>query len=109
MRSEQYSEAYAKLGPHGVFVVSKPLSRQTLESALLWMTSARERIRKLEKKTLSIEEKMEEIRLVNRAKWLLISQLKMDEPTAHRYIEKQAMDKCVSRREIAAGIIRTYT
>lgn len=109
VRSEQYSDIYEKLSPYGVFVVSKPLPKQTMESALLWMVSARERVRKFEKKTLSIEEKMEEIRLVNRAKWLLISELKMDEPSAHRYIEKQAMDKCVSRREIAAGIIRTYT
>mgnify|MGYP002627206063 CR=1 FL=1 len=54
-------------------------------------------------------EKMQEIRLVNRAKWLLISELNMDEQTAHRYIEKQAMDRCVSRRKIAEGIIATYT
>ena len=54
------------------------------------------------------EEKMEEIRIVNRAKWLLISELKMDEPQAHRYIEKQAMDRCISKKEVAEEIIRTY-
>ena len=63
----------------------------------------------MQKKTLSIEEKMEQIRLVNRAKWLLIGELKMSEPDAHRYIEKQAMDRCVSRREIAENIIKTYS
>ncbi|MBQ2927928.1 MAG: ANTAR domain-containing protein, partial [Oscillospiraceae bacterium] len=57
----------------------------------------------------SIEEKMEEIRIVNRAKWLLISELKFDEPGAHRYIEKQAMDRCVSRKDIAEEIITTYS
>ena len=51
---------------------------------------------------------MNEIRLVNRAKWLLISEVKMTEPDAHRYIEKQAMDLCVSKREIAEQIIKTY-
>jgi len=56
-----------------------------------------------------VEEKMEEIRLVNRAKWLLISELKMDEPLAHRYIEKQAMDRCISKREVAEEIIKTYS
>ena len=54
------------------------------------------------------EEKMKEIRLVNRAKWVLIDELKMSEADAHRYIEKQAMDRCVSRREIAEEIISTY-
>ena len=77
--------------------------------ALDWLASARERLRKFEKKTLSIEEKMAEIRLVNKAKWLLIGELHMDEPDAHRYIEKQAMDRCISRREIAEEIIKTYS
>ena len=72
------------------------------------MSSATERLRKSEKKSLSIEEKMEEIRLVNRAKWLLIDELKMSEPDAHRYIEKQAMDRFVSKREVAEEIIKTY-
>ena len=71
-------------------------------------TCARERIRKTEKKTLSIEEKMNEIRTVNRAKWLLISELKMTEPEAHRYIEKQAMDRCVPKSLVAEEIIKTY-
>ena len=62
----------------------------------------------MEQKTASIEEKMEEIRIVNRAKCLLIEQLKMTEKEAHRYIEKQAMDRCVTRRTIAENIISTY-
>ena len=65
-------------------------------------------MRKSFKKALSIEEKMEEIRIVNRAKWLLISELKMDEQGAHRYIEKQAMDRCISKRIVAEEIIKTY-
>ena len=109
VRAELQEDACQKLDRHGVFVLAKPLSRTTLEAAISWLISARERIRMLEKKTVSVEEKMEEIRLVNRAKWLLISQLNMDEPTAHRYIEKQAMDRCVSRREIAETIIKTYS
>ena len=51
---------------------------------------------------------MDEIHLVNRAKWILISELKMTEPDAHRYIEKQAMDRCVSKKTIAEDIIKTY-
>ena len=51
---------------------------------------------------------MEEIRLVNRAKWVLIDQLRMTEQEAHRYIEKQAMDRCVTRRAVAESILATY-
>ena len=98
-----------KVTGHGVFTLSKPLSTQMFSLALDWMASARERLRKSEKKTLSVEEKMQEIRLINRAKWLLITELKMTEPEAHRFIEKQAMDRCVSRREIAEEIIKVYS
>ena len=73
------------------------------------MASTRERIRKFEKKAVSLEDKMQEIRIINRAKWLLISELGMAENDAHRYIEKQAMDRCVSRKEIAEEIIKTYS
>lgn len=108
VRAELYEELFDKAAPHGIFVLSKPLSRQLFATALDWMESAREYLRKQEQKSLSIEEKMAEIRAVNRAKWLLISELKMDEPQAHRYIEKQAMDQCISKREVAEDIIRTY-
>ena len=108
VRAENYDEVRERVSEHGVFTLAKPFSRPLILTALDWMASARERLRKLEKTTLSFEEKMEEIRIVNRAKWLLISELGMDEPQAHRYIEKQAMDRCVSRREIAEEIIQTY-
>lgn len=108
VRAELHAEIYDKVAEHGVFTLSKPTSKLTIVTALSWMSSARERLRKTEKKTLSMEEKMEEIRIVNRAKWLLIREIQMDEPEAHRYIEKQAMDRCVSKREVAEEIIRTY-
>ena len=68
-----------------------------------------ERLRGLEKKSRPVEEKMEEIRLVNRAKWLLIRELKMSEPDAHHYITHQAMDRCCSKRAVAEEIVRLYT
>ena len=109
VRAELHAEIYNKVAEHGVFTLSKPTSKPILLMALNWMSSARERLRKSEKKTLSIEEKMEEIRIVNRAKWLLISELKMDEQGAHRYIEKRAMDQCVSKKVIAEEIIKIYS
>ena len=108
VRSEDSEEAAARMTPHGVFTLPKPISAQTMRRGCQWLAAARERLRQTEKKTSTLEEKMEEIRLVNRAKWLLIEQLKMTEPEAHRYIEKQAMDRCTTRKEIARGIITTY-
>ena len=109
VRAELQAEIYDKVAEHGVFVLPKPTSKPIIITALSWLSSAREKLRKTEKKTLSIEEKMEEIRIVNRAKWILIRELKLDEPEAHRYIEKQAMDRCISKRIVAEEIIKTYS
>ena len=54
------------------------------------------------------EEKIQEIRLVNRAKWALIQCLGMSETEAHRYLEKQAMDHRISKREAALQVLATY-
>ena len=108
VKAEVAEEVNTRVVCHGVFTLSKPTSPQALLQAMQWMISARERLRGLEKRAASMDEKMEEIRLVNRAKWLLIEFLSMTEADAHRYIEKQAMDRCVPRLEIAQGIIRTY-
>lgn len=89
VKRDIHSDIHDKVAEYGVFTLPKPTSKPTLLQALSWMESSRERLRQLEKKSLSIEEKMAEIRLVNKAKWFLISELSMSEPEAHRYIEKQ--------------------
>lgn len=109
VKSELYDEIYSKVVDHGVFTIKKPTSTQMISQALDWMRSTRERLRRLEKKTISIQEKMEEIRIVNRAKWALIDSCKMTESDAHRYIEKQAMNRCITRREVAENILKTYS
>lgn len=109
VRAELYSSTYDKVAQHGVYILSRPTSRSTVSFALDWLVTTRERLKKFEEKTLSTEEKMQEIRIVNRAKWILIDHLKMTEPDAHRYIEKQAMDRCISKGKVAEEIVKTYS
>ena len=68
MRPELYAETRDEAAESGVFSLPRPVSRQTMQQALFWMIGARERLRGMERKTLSFAEKMAEIRLVNRAK-----------------------------------------
>jgi len=109
INNEIFNDINYRVSEHGVFALPKPFSKAMIATALNWMSSAREIVRKTQKKTLTIEEKIEEIRIVNRAKWHLINELKMSEPEAHRYIEKQAMDRCISKSDIAREIINTYS
>ena len=91
-----------------MLVLPKPATSQAVSQSLQLLCGTRERLRRMEQKTASIEEKMEEIRIINRAKLLLMEQLKMTEKEAHRFIEKQAMDRCVTRITIAQSILSTY-
>lgn len=107
-RAETYESVSSHATSCGAFAMLKPVSAQGIRNALDWMASEREKLRHVEKKSLTLEEKMAEIKLVNRAKWMLIDRLKMTEEESHKYIEKQAMDRCISKKEIAESIIKTY-
>lgn len=108
VKNELYNDIYAKVVEFGVMTLSKPTNVSIISQTLRILCATRERMRQVEAKQATVEEKMEEIRLVNRAKWLLIQCLNMTEGEAHRYIEKQSMDLRISKREIAENIIKTY-
>ena len=109
VRSELYDDVYYKVVEHGVFCISKPTSSQLVAQNLRVMCAARERLRMQEAKRATVEQKIEEIRLVNRAKWLLIENLSMTEDQAQHFIEKEAMDSRAGKRQVAESIIRSYT
>ena len=79
-----------------------------LAAVLPALLASAERLRTLRDKTSSLQQRLDDSRIVARAKLLLISHLGMSEGDAHRYIEKAAMDSCLPRRDVAEGIIRTY-
>lgn len=108
VKSENFAAVYDQVTEYGVLTVSKPANGQIVLQSLLLLCATRERLRRMEKKTASIEEKMEEIRLTNRAKWVLIDNLGMNEGEAHKYIERQSMNRCLPKKQIAAEIIAQY-
>lgn len=106
VKNDIYDEIYARVFEHGVLTLPKPTSPSMINQAMDWMRAISRQLNHFEKKTLTLEEKMTEIRIVNRAKWALIESRQMTESDAHRYIEKQAMDHCVTKREIAEDILK---
>mgnify|MGYP000846288069 CR=1 FL=1 len=97
-----------KVGYYGVFVVLKPLNKSNFLQSITLVTTTRQRMLGLSKGESKLQLKSEEIRLVNRAKRALMQYLKMTEPQAHRYIEKQAMDTRQTKIEVAKRILTTY-
>ena len=108
VKSERYEDVYARVTEHGVLTLPKPTSTQLVRQSLRALCAVRERLRRVGEKQATVEEKIQEIRLVNRAKWALIQCLGMTEQAAHRYIEKRAMDERISRREAAMQVLSVY-
>lgn len=79
-----------------------------LEFGFAQMLAMASRLRSMRVQTNTLQRKLNDTRLVNRAKLLLMSHLKMSEAEAHRYIEKSAMDASSKRRDVAVRIIKTY-
>ena len=106
--AESFDAVCYKVEDEGILTLSKPVSRNGLLGAIKLLTAMRGKLLKLDRQNQALQEKMQDIRTVNRAKWLLIEIKRMTENEAHYYIEKQAMDMRLSRREVAENIIRTY-
>lgn len=102
---DQYQSLYTE---QGILVVSKPIIRQMFFQALALARSLRKRLGAMRNENEKLHRKIEEIKLIDRAKWMLIDNLGMDEQQAHRHIEKQAMDMRKSRYDVAVSILKTY-
>ena len=107
--TDVFEEITGKVAPHGVFVVRKPAAMQTVVQSFSLLVSARERLRSVEKKAGKAQSKLDEIKVVNRAKWLLIDNEDMSENDAHKYIEKSAMDSGITKTQAAQMIIEKYS
>ncbi|MFA9379524.1 MAG: ANTAR domain-containing response regulator [Acetanaerobacterium sp.] len=107
-RNEIADDVSARVENYGVFVIPKPLGRQMFFQTLKLVSAARRRMLGLKNENLKLQKKIEEIRLIDRGKCALIQYLSMTEEQAHKYIERQAMDMRVTKKEVAEGILRTY-
>lgn len=108
VRSEQADAVAARVEEEGVFVLGRPLSRELFYQAVRLLTAFCRRLQGMQQENRRLQEKIEEIRLCDRAKCALIQYRGLTEPQAHRAIEKQAMDERRTRREIAQEILRIY-
>lgn len=96
------------LTPCGVLVIAKPVSRHLFHHYLQFIDCFRTRMLRVEQENEQLKGMVEDIKIIDRAKLLLVTCLNMSEEQAHRYLEKRAMDLRVGRVEVAKQVIQTY-
>lgn len=104
----QEDEIESRVGDSGVVVIGKPVHYQTFYQAYKLLTAMYKRMQYLKNENDKLKRKMEELKLVSRAKCVLIQEMHMNENEAHRYIEKEAMDFRKSRKDVAEKILRLF-
>lgn len=102
---EVYEDVAERVSDLGILVVPKPSPKGSMDRSIRFLTANRNKLRMLEKKVRTVQEKMEELRLVDHVKLLLIEKKKMTEDEAHRHIGKLAMDNGVSRGRMAQMLL----
>lgn len=100
--------AAALLEQSGVLVLPNDAPEALIVQTIRLLAAVRIQLEQMQHKTEKLEAKVADIRIINRAKLLLVQHLQMTETEAHKYIEKQAMNTSKPRRTIAENIIRTY-
>lgn len=105
---ETFEVTAKRLAAVGVLTVSKPLDGKTLFSAVTFISAANARVANVKNQNAGLKKKLDDVKIVDRAKMILMQTLGYNEQQAHKHIEKQAMELRLAKREIALNILKTY-
>lgn len=105
VKDEIYDQVTYQVIDSGIVTISKPTTKPMVYSSMRLLSALSSKLKRLEKKNRTLEEKMADIRMINHAKWLIIDKKKMTEEEAHHMIEHRAMERRITKREAAREII----
>ena len=106
--SKRCDEIAKKLGCMNVFILPRPLSKAMLLQTFRFVALTTRNEAELCGEKTRLEQKLQDVKLIDRAKCVLVEVLKMSEADAHRQIQKQSMDRHVPQVVIAQDILKTY-
>lgn len=108
VKNELEQEIQEQVGRYGIVTLGKPLSKALFYKTLHIMDALKNRMSGIERENEKLHKKIEDTRLINRAKGILMEYLSMTEMQAHKYLERQAMDLRVTKAEVARRLLSTY-
>lgn len=101
---EVFKEISSRLVDYGVITIRKPVKEMDLELSVRLLCAVQDSLRKANREVVKLEDKLQEQRLVSRAKLILI-QRGMSETEAHEYIIREAMDRGLTKKAVAEEVI----
>lgn len=107
-KREIADEVQKKIRFTGAFVLSRPFNKALLVQTIKLAEVAHIGMAKLEEENRQLSQQLSDMKIVNRAKSMLMQYLNLTEEQAHRHIQKQAMDLRKTQRAVAEDILKTY-
>ncbi|MDO4466028.1 MAG: ANTAR domain-containing protein [Bacillota bacterium] len=104
-----YDQVLYQVGECGVFVVSMPSTKQVLYQSINFVIAHQKKVIQLENEIAKHKKKLQDEKVIMRAKLLLVEQYHWSEQKAHRFIEKQAMDHSRTKLQIARELLGSET
>ncbi|MEA4988018.1 MAG: ANTAR domain-containing protein [Anaerovorax sp.] len=108
VKGELFEMVAEKAEINGIFTVARPIDQLNFWSVLRITNAVYHRLLNLKTENKRLMQSIEDMRLIDRAKCILIEYLNMSEEEAHKYIEKQAMDMRITKRVVSERILKTY-
>lgn len=106
---EHFDQISYKVEGYGVLTLTREFDQFYFYNMIKVAIAVQYKVQVLSSKAIQLKEKMEEIRIVNRAKMLLMQVKNMTEAEAHHYIEKEAMDTGAKKVKVSELIIKTLS
>lgn len=112
IKSENYEKVSPRADRGDIILVAKPFSKQVLMQVIKAVNTAIRRSYALYEETVRLERKIEEIKIIDKAKFRLMQYRNMTEEEAHSYLEQYAMKnrkkKTIAALEIIDKISEQY-
>ncbi len=105
VKSEMYEKIADMADRYSIITVSKPFGKQMLYQIVKAVDTAIKRSWSLYEETVKLERKIDEIRLIDKAKFRLMQYRGMTEEEAHSYLEQYAMKKRIKKTLAASEMI----
>lgn len=103
--AEVYADVLEHVTDQGVLVLERSAVRERIGTAVRFLAAVQNRRHQMEREIRRASEKLEDVRIISRAKIMLMTKQSMTEDEAHRYIGRLAMNQGVTRRRIAEQLL----
>ena len=98
-----------KLEGTTIVAIPKPVSKKQLYKTLQFFKAQSYKMDKMLEESHRLSDKLEELKLISRAKMLLMENLHMSEEAAHKHLDKTSKDQRCLKKDVAKSIIDMYS